>query len=292
MKTPIPARLTPAQFDRIRSLARRLAGIELLERHRDLIHRRWHHGAVRSPTSLDALLSAAEHGDRAASRQLVELITTKFTGFFRHPMHFETAARHAVEVARQRGAVTIWSAAAATGEEPYSLAIALREAFGRDDPPATILATDINEESLRVAQRGHYGEVAMKAVTPERRRQFFDEAIAHKQWHFKSPVRLLVEFRPLNLIDPSWPLEKSFDMIFCRNVLIYLEAGCRQSILGRMASLLAPDGLLFLDPVEHSGPVEHLFAPGKKGIYSRRLLSPMPFPVGRAAGHRTEPHPS
>ena len=63
-----------------------------------------------------------------------------------------------------------------------------------------------------------------------------------------------MEFRALNLIDPAWPIEGQFDMIFCRNVLMYLERGCRRTVVERMASLLAPDGLLVLDPVEYPGP--------------------------------------
>jgi chemotaxis protein methyltransferase CheR len=175
--------------------------------------------------------------------------------------------------ADRRGRARLWSAAAATVEEPYSLAMALIEVFRRDDPPATILATDINEEALAVARQGEYGEAALGALTRERRARFFSETTGTTRSQLAPAVQRLVEFRALNLIDPIWPIEGPFDVIFCRNVLMYLEAGCRQSVLERMASRLAPGGLLVLDPVEHLGGAGHLFASGKNGIYSPRSPS-------------------
>jgi chemotaxis protein methyltransferase CheR len=265
--------MTSEQFDRTRRLARRLAGIELHERHRELLHRRCRRIEILSPASLDALLSAAEDGDPAAGRQFVGLVTTKFTGFFRNPSHFEVAVRHAVEAARRRSAARLWSAAAATGEEPYSLAMALIEGFQREDPPVTVLATDISDEALAVARLGEFGEAALDALTPEQRARFFGESAGATRWRLAPEVRRLVEFRVLNLVDPVWPIEEPFDVIFCRNVLMYLEAGHRCAALERMASLLAPDGLLMLDPTEHLGKAERLFAAGAGGVYSLRRTS-------------------
>ncbi|MSU22969.1 MAG: hypothetical protein EXS32_04010 [Opitutus sp.] len=102
-------------------------------------------------------------------------------------------------------------------------------------------------------------------------------------------ARLLVEFLPLNLIDPIWPLEKSSEVTLCRKVLTYLEAGCRLSILERMAELLAPDGWLIFDPVEHPGASEQLFSPGKMDVYSPRSHLSMNPTTGRSPGHRLEP---
>ena len=83
-------------------------------------------------------------------------------------------------------------------------------------------------------------------------------------------MRRLVEFRALNLASEAWPVEGPFDVIFCRNVLMYLETCHRYAVLERMASLLAPDGLLILDPTEHLGKAGHLFTPAADGVYSRR----------------------
>jgi chemotaxis protein methyltransferase CheR len=265
--------LSNQQFDRARRLALRLAGIELLERHRELLQRRCRRIGILNPASLDALLRAAEDGDPAAGQQFVGLITTKFTGFFRHPSHFELAARHAAEVARRCGLARLWSAGAATGEEPYSLAMALIGAFQRDDPPVNILATDIDEDALVIAQRGEYGKAALGKLSPEQRDRCFRESKGPASWRLAPAVRQLVEFRVLNLIDPAWPIEGQFDVIFCRNVLMYLEARHRHAALERMASLLAPDGLLMLDPTEHLGRAVHLFLPGAGSVYSLRCES-------------------
>ena len=156
--------LTDAQFDRSRRLALRLAGIELCDRHRELLERRSRRLGVRDSAGLDSLLGAVEEGETTARQRFVCLLTTKFTGFFRHPRHFEIAAEHALRAADRRGRARLWSAAAATGEEPYSLAMALIEVFRRDDPPANILATDIDVEALAVAQQGEYGEPALRCA--------------------------------------------------------------------------------------------------------------------------------
>jgi chemotaxis protein methyltransferase CheR len=277
--------LTDAQFDRTRRLALRLAGVELFDRHRELLDRRSRRLRVQEGAGLDAMLNAAEEGDPTASRQLVGLVTTNFTGFFRHPSHFEVAAEHALWAAHRGGQARLWSAAAATGEEPYSLAMALIEVFRRDDPLASILATDIDEAALAVAQRGLYGEGALRSLEPARRAGFFTETAAGR-WGIVPAVRRLVEFRAVNLAGVTWPVEGPFDVIFCRNVLMYLEAGCRQTVLERMAVLLAPDGLLVLDPVEHPGPAGHLFASRKNGIYSLRSISPTSAREGRPPAHR------
>ena len=95
--------------------------------------------------------------------------------------------------------------------------------------------------------------------------RFFGETARRRRWSIAPAVRRLVEFRALNLVGAAWPVEGPFDVIFCRNVLMYLEACHRYAVLERMASLLAPDGLLMLDPAEHLGKAAHLFTPGRTG---------------------------
>ena len=223
----------------------------------------------------EALLGAAEEGDPLASRQFIGLVTTNFTGFFRHPRQFEVAAEHALGAALRCTQASLWSAAAATGEEPYSIAMALIEVFRCDDPPATVLATDIDADALAAAARGEYGERALKALEPGRRGRFFGKAVDGRRC-ITPAVGRLVEFRALNLVDVVWLVEGPFDVIFCRNVLMYLEVCHRYAVVERLASLLAPDGLLILDPTEHLGKAGHLFTPGADGLYSRRQSSSPP----------------
>ena len=271
--------LTREQFDRTRKLALRLAGIELCDRHRELLARRSRRLPIPQPGGIEALLGAAEAGDPPACRQVIGLVTTNFTGFFRHPRHFEVAAEHALRVVHDHGKVRLWSAAASTGEEPYSMAMALIEGAQRDDPPATVLATDIDADALAVAAQGEYSDRTLRALKPERRRRFFNEAAVARRRCVAPAVRRLIGFRALNLAGRTWPIEAPFDVIFCRNVLLYLEACHRYAVVERLASVLAPDGLLILDPTEHLGQAGHLFAPGADGVYSPRPASGPPRDV-------------
>src|SRR5262249_2984903 len=227
--------LTDEQFERARRLALELAGIELLDRHRGFLQRRRARLAMHE--TFDAWLDAAEDGDADARRRLIELFTTTFTGFFRHPWHFHLAAEHALWVVHRRGSARLWSAAAATGEEPYSLAIALLEVFRRDDPAVTILATDIDEAALAAARGAEYDGSLMAALEPAHHARFVETSTVTGRRRLVPAVRRLVEFRRLNLADVAWPFGGMLDVVFCRNVLMYLEAGYRYAVLERIASL-------------------------------------------------------
>ena len=278
----VDARLTDAEFERARRLALALCGIELLDRHRELLpHRRDRLGPGEA---FAALLEAAEAGEAGARRRFVELLTTNVTGFFRHPWHFDLAAEHVLWAAHRRRAARVWSAAAATGEEPYSLAMAVIGVFRRDDPPVTIVATDVDETALAVARNACCGEAALDSVEPAARARFFGEPGADGRRRLVSAVRRLVEFRRLNLADVAWPLDGGLDVVFCRNVLMYLEAGYRYAVLERIASLLEPGGLLLIDPSEHLGGAAPLFVPRGQGVHARRPRAGVATPRGSAAG--------
>ena len=280
------AMLTSQQFDRTRRLALSLAGIELAERHRELLARRGRRLGILDSAGLDSLLDSVEEGEITAEQKLLCLLTTKFTGFLRHPHQFNIAAEHALRTASRRGRARLWSAAAATGEEPYTLAMALIETFRRDDPPASIVATDLDPEALAVAQQGEYSEAAFQPLGPARRERFLSETNTARRWAITPAVRRLVEFRALNLVGSAWPVEGPLDVIFCRNVLMYLETRHRCAVLERMASLLAPDGLLMIDPTEYLGKAGHFFAPAGDGVYSRR---PAVCPPGSMPGASAVP---
>src|SRR5262249_45570908 len=234
--------LTDEQFERARRLALGLAGIELLDRHRGFLQRRRARLAMHE--TFDAWLDAAEDGDADARRRLIELFTTTFTGFFRHPWHFDLAAEHALWTVHRRGRARLWSAAAATGEEPYSLAMAVIDVFRRDDPAVTILATDIDETALFVARRAVYAEAQLGVLSPAHHVSFVTEPVVQGRRGLGPAVRRMVEFRHVNLTDVVWSIVGPFDVVFCRNVLMYLEACHRYAVLERIASMLEPGGLL------------------------------------------------
>lgn len=259
-------------FERAQQLALNLAGIELVDRHRELLENRCRRHGILTSDAFGSLLTQAENGDRQAGQTLLSLMTTKFTSFFRHPLHFDRAAQHALQACEQRGRATIWSAGAATGEEPWSLAIRLLEVFQHDDPPVKIVATDIDSAAIEFGRRGEYAESSMKSVESTRRNRFFAEANHERRCVITEAPRQLVEFQILNLADESWAIEGPLDVIFCRNVLMYLNTGHRRHVVERLAALLAPGGLLILDPAEHMADSDRYFHSSGDGIYSLRAI--------------------
>lgn len=257
-------------FERAQRLALNLAGIELVDRHRELLSNRCRRLGIGDNDAFAALLTQAENGDRHAGQTLLSLMTTKFTSFFRHPLHFDRAAQHVLEVCQQRGRASIWSAGAATGEEPWSQAMRLLEVFLHDDPPVAIIATDIDSAAIEYARRGEYTETSLKSVEPARRSRFFREMTPERRYAITETPRQLVEFQLLNIADDSWSIEGPLDVIFCRNVLMYLNARHRQNAVERMTSLLEPGGLLILDPAEHVADSHQRFYAGRDGIYTLR----------------------
>lgn len=253
-------------FQRARELALRLAGIELLERHREILERRARRLGLGQGSAFADLLDRVEAGDADARRTLFDLVTTKFTEFFRHPGHFERAVRQVVVAVAKTGRARLWCAAAATGEEPLSMAMALVERFGWDGPPVSLLATDLDEQALAVGAAGDFGEVAMTSLDAARRERFF-AAAGRGRWAPDPRLRRMVRFRPLNLVGAEWPEEGPFEVIFCRNVLMYLEAGRRREVVRRLAGSLVPDGMLALDPTEHLGGVREFIPSGEEGVH-------------------------
>jgi hypothetical protein len=143
--------------------------------------------------------------------------------------------------------------------------------------PATARDTSHRREGPAIHQVrplyvGNYEEHAMFGLSPERCAHFFARTES-ALWSVTPAVRRLVAFWEVNLAGRSWPVQGPFDVIFCRNVLMYLEACRRHAVLERMASLLAQGALLILDPTEHSGRAEGWFSPVAAGVYSRRCES-------------------
>ncbi len=191
---------------------------------------------------LDSPAGEAETGE------MINVITTNLTAFFREGHHFDDMARilaprpgEAGKTRRRR----IWSAACSTGEEPYSIAITALQA-GLAGPGANlrILATDLDTAALSRAQAAAYPAERIDACPPEYRRGYFD-TLPDGQIRVSGRARGLVTFNQLNLHEP-WPVKGPFDVIFCRNVLIYFDAEAKQAIVERFVGLLHPGGTLYL----------------------------------------------
>ncbi|RCU44598.1 MULTISPECIES: CheR family methyltransferase [Corallincola] len=191
--------------------------------------------------------------ERELRASVIDAMTTNETLWFRDTYPFELLKNRILpEYARHRGPVKIWSAASSSGQEPYSIAMSLLE-YQQNKPGALpgggkILGTDISNSMLEQCKLAEYDSLALaRGLSPERKRMFF-EASGDKM-RLNAKVRGLVSFRHCNLLD-SYALLGRFDLIFCRNVLIYFSPEVKSKILKQFAGALNPGGHLFLGASE------------------------------------------
>lgn len=236
---------TQTDFDRVRTLIYRRAGIVLAEHKKEMAYgrlgRRVRHFGL---TRFADYLARLERDPLGPEWQaFTNALTTNLTSFFREHHHFPLLARH---VTGRRGPVRVWSAAASTGEEAYSIAITLLDALG---PRADIqvLATDIDTDALARARQGVYPLEQVAKLDERLRKRFFQKGRGRRAGYARvhPDVAARVRFEALNLIDTGWPPTEPFDAIFCRNVMIYFDKDTQARILERFAPRLKHDGLLF-----------------------------------------------
>ena len=188
-------------------------------------------------------------------------LTTNVTRFFREPHHFDHLRDEVMpalaERARRGGRVRLWSAACSNGQEPYSMAMTVLAALPEaNDLDVRILASDIDPNMVAEGVAGIYSEEALDAAPPMLRHRFFEKAPAHGRDRLSAnaALRQLVSFRELNLIG-DWPMRGKFDVIFCRNVVIYFDDATQERIWKRFTPLMTPDATLYIGHSERvSGP--------------------------------------
>jgi chemotaxis protein methyltransferase CheR len=245
--------LSQAEFDRIRVLVREHTGIALSESKRQLVYGRLARRlrALKLGSFSDYIL-LLEKGEPAELEEFTNAVTTNLTSFFREPHHFEFLAQQMLPEALKRNTglrrLRIWCCAASTGEEPYSIAMVLREAQeslkGWD---TKLLATDLDSNVLAHGKRGVYGHDRFAGMSGNRVSRFFDEVRDGKDNKLSASgdLRSLVTFKQLNLMH-EWPMKGPFDAIFCRNVIIYFDKDTQRALFERMAALQRPGDYLFL----------------------------------------------
>ncbi|MBS0346745.1 MAG: chemotaxis protein CheR [Proteobacteria bacterium] len=259
-----------ADFERVRDLIYRHAGISLSPIKQDMVYSRL---ARRLRARGDRTFG--EYLDRAQREPqewetFVNSLTTNLTSFFREAHHFEILAeRLRKHVARSP--FRIWCSAASTGEEPYSLAITACEAFNSLSPPVQIIATDIDTNVLATAEKGVYGLDRVERLSRERMQRFFLKGTGTQagQARVRPELQRLIEFRRINLLDKSWAVQGPFDALFCRNVMIYFDKPTQHGILQRFVPLLKPDGLLFAGHSESFLHSADLFRSLGRTVYER-----------------------
>jgi chemotaxis protein methyltransferase CheR len=239
-------------FEALRTLVKQQTGIALSDQKRELVYgrlaRRLRALNIRSFREYRNLLAA----DSDELVQFCNAITTNLTAFFREPHHFEHLRDEVLKpmavkppgVRRYR----IWSAACSTGEEPYTLAMTVLESLPDIDRwDFKILATDLDSDVLGKASRGVYLADRIRALPAERRQRFFTPVPGAKEPSFQVTPGLskLITFKQLNLMHPL-PMKGPFDLIVCRNVLIYFDKDTQRDLVTRMARLQRPGDLLYL----------------------------------------------
>ncbi|HOD13786.1 MAG TPA: protein-glutamate O-methyltransferase CheR [Spirochaetota bacterium] len=182
---------------------------------------------------------------------LINCITTNKTDFFREPKHFEFLQEVALPELEHSGRkrITIWSAGCSTGAEPYTIAITLREYFaGRSMPEVKILATDIDTQVLRRGEEGIYSYNEVDTINIELLRRYFKRGTGENEGFFKvkDSVQNMISFRRLNLLDDTYPMKGRFDIIFCRNVIIYFDTASRNRLFEKFHACLSDDGYLIM----------------------------------------------
>lgn len=238
------------------------AGIALNETKASLVYsrlsKRLRQIGLRSFKEYCALVSSSQGTDER--REMLSFLTTNFTRFFRENHHFEHLYSEVlpglIQRAKSGGRVRIWSAACSDGQEPYSIALTVLKALpNAATMDIRILATDIDPKIIAKAKAGVYDEQSIDTVDAGMRKQFFTP-VSDRKFQVSDQLKQLITFRELNLMA-QWPFRGQFDVIFCRNVVIYFDEPTQARIWVRYADLLAPGGHLYI------GHSERLSGEGK-----------------------------
>ncbi|MGB2831597.1 MAG: CheR family methyltransferase [Methylotenera sp.] len=237
---------TAQDFARVRKLIYQHAGISLSEAKTDMVYSRvGRRLRILGYATFKEYLDNLENINSADEWEaFTNALTTNLTSFFREEHHFPILAEHLVSLKKP---IRIWCSAASTGEEPYTIAMTACEAFGTMKPPVEIIATDIDTNVLATAARGVYPYERVSKLSEARRKQFFQRGTgAHEgAVRVRNELKSLITFHQLNLLENDWPLKDTFDVIFCRNVMIYFDKPTQSTILRRFVPLMKPHALLF-----------------------------------------------
>ncbi len=265
-RRPQEFELTDADFRRLAGIVTGTTGIMMPDSKRQLVYSRLARRlrALRMTRFSDYIDLIESPDGGAEHEELLVAITTNVTSFFREAHHFETLTREVlpglVARARNGGRVRIWSAACSSGEEPYSIACSILD-LCPEAPRLNIriLATDIDRSVLDSASAGLYPASSRSDEIAARLKKHVEPVDGADSFRFGREARGLITFKRLNLIE-AWPFSGPFDVIFCRNVVIYFERHTQERLWPRFHDALAPGGYLMIGHSERiSGPAEARF---------------------------------
>ena len=205
--------------------------------------------------------------------EFINALTTNLTSFFRENHHFTRLSHHLkanFSRATKDKPVKVWCAASSTGEEPYSIAMTVASAFAKLNPPARILATDLDTQVLEKATKGIYQLDNIDKLSSVQKERFLLKGSGRKaeQVMMRPELKALITFNQLNLLA-DWPMKGKFDVIFCRNVMIYFDKPTQYKLLDKFSKHLNKGGLLFVGHSESFPEANHIFKLDKQTVYIR-----------------------
>ena len=259
-------------FRRVCRMIHARAGIHLGAHKRDMVYSRLvRRLRARGVERFSDYLDMVEDGVVDEGQHFVNALTTNLTSFFREAHHFPLLASQLQAAQRDGQPLRIWCCAASTGEEPYSLAITACEAFGTLAPPVRILATDIDTQVLATAQRGVYAIDRISGLDEDLRKRYFQRGTGPNEGRCRvnPALQALVEFRPLNLLQPRYDVGGPFAAIFCRNVMIYFDKPTQRAILSRLLPQMDAASLLYTGHSENYLHAADLIQPCGRTLYRR-----------------------
>ena len=205
---------------------------------------------------------------------LINAITTNLTRFFREPHHFMHLRHELAQSAHASDRVRIWSAGCSSGEEPYSIAITLTDALpDLQQRDVRVLATDLDTNMVATAQAGIYPAASLEEVSKQVRTSFFEHVARGRDaasFRVMDPIRRIITFKQLNLMH-DWPMKGPFDVIFCRNVMIYFDGPTKNALVQRFVNLLKPGGYLYIGHSETLLASELNLRPAGPTIYRKTM---------------------
>lgn len=268
-------KISDAEFRKAADLVKSLAGIHLTDGKRELVSARLAKRlrSLNLSTLNEYLDVVKEDKTQDELVMMLDALTTNLTSFWRESDHFDFVVEKLVPKFEASGQteIRIWSAGCSTGEEPYGLAmLMLGNLKNPQNTKLKILATDLSTRVLDTAKRGKYGEERVKNIPPDLRNKFVTkESGPHGAIYSINPnVRSTITFGRLNLME-SWPMKGPFDMIFCRNVMIYFDKPTQKQLIDRFAQLLRSGGTLFVGHSESLAGVQHSFRYVRPTIYEK-----------------------
>ena len=262
---------TSADFDRVQSLIYQYAGINLHDGKHAMVYSRLSRRLRETGyQSFNDYLNWLEAHDGAEWQEFVNALTTNLTSFFRENHHFEIFNDY-LKCRSEKKVIRVWCSAASTGEEPYSILMTAIDALGSRDH-LVLVASDIDSKVLATAEQGIYRLENIRNVSNSQLQKFFLRGKASNSGmiRIRPEYRELIQFIKLNLIGRDWGFREVFDVVFCRNVMIYFDAPTQRKVLENIYKVMAPGGLLFVGHAENFGESRDLFTLKGKTVYERR----------------------